>query len=269
MKNFIDLFKTNIGYVEEQRTEVVLSDLIRRSENEIDDIWQKQRGYQTLKTGLKWALTEVCQTLYTQSTETKTKQEAFQNLFEYAFKSIIENHQQQTKQHFMCDLYSTALNDINKSLLIKRIQEIDFYQRIGSLEALLHKIKHESDAKIKKEDSNPPFVRKPNSNDEKIKKVYGIYHEVAKELNVPVLLLVENLINKKKRNDEVHRAEDCIKDYLNQHPPQKDRHVEFSDFLKHHQISAELPTFTSEEIQQTQQIFCNFAKYANLDKKEK
>lgn len=268
MKNFIDLFKITVGYVNKPATEDELTDLMEASKKSINDIWLTKTGLQTFKTAFETVLTTVHMTLDIESEEIKSRKKAFQNSYEDMAKNIIANYQHQMKQYFMSDLFSRADDDIKTEMLKNRIEPIHLYSGDDALSKLRDRIKSKSYISETEKCLKESYPRKSKLTDENIGKLHTVHEKVATKLNIPIVCLIQYRADKKRRNREVHVAEELIKKYLKQLPQEAGQNLEVADFLKYCQISNELPEFKHDEIQDLSQIFCNFVNFSKQGRKQ-
>ena len=264
LKNLVGSFRKTINYNGKLGSDEILINQYMKSATEaIPQVWRKKQDFIMLKTAFNRILSEIHKLPSADPDEIDTKKTAFQNAFESAANSIIDNYQQQLKKFFLSDVYSVVLNEINKEMLIRRVESIHSFHGDKVLEVLYDKIKNEHKVPLEKHPSKTPF-RKTQWTCEQIKVLNNIYCKVAKDLNIPILRLLQYIINKKKRNREVHIAESLIKFYRKNHLSQGDQHIQFSQFS-----NIILPIFTDEEIKDTQNVFFKYNEYSKLIWEEK
>ncbi|UJR24437.1 hypothetical protein I4U23_005813 [Adineta vaga] len=246
MKTFTNLYKINVGYEQKSSSDSIIDTCINKSEKMFNDVWTKKEGFQTIKTVYETILTTVDMTLAEKSDRIKQVKKVFQYSFEIIAQNIIEDYRQQTKQYFMSDLYSIVIDEINKHMLLQRIEPLHA-TRVKTLREL-----------YTMEISMTRSL-----------KTIKIFEKVAKEFNMSLPRLVQYLTDKNKRNYEVHKAENFIRHYSQHCSNDEKEKMELSTFLRNHSEAFELAQFTTEEIQETQQVFFKYNQYINLEWKNK
>ncbi|CAF1676394.1 unnamed protein product, partial [Adineta ricciae] len=257
LKNFTRLFQISVGYVQKSENDDTIKTCVDETEKMVNDIWTKKEGFNTIKTIYETVLTTIENTLPKKSERIQIIKKEFQSSFELAAQNIIENYRQQTKQYFLSDLYSMVINDINKYMLIERIEPLHS-TRTSALQSLWKPSENmKSSTTISPKKYPKTEIIKKNR-----EKTIQIFEKVAIEFNMSLSCLVHQLMNKKQRNNEVHKTENFMRKYHDS--SQGKVEMNLSAFLTNYPRALELAEFTTEEIEKTQQAFSKYNQYINL-----
>ncbi|CAF0815367.1 unnamed protein product [Adineta ricciae] len=222
------------------------------------NIWQKEQDFLVLMEAFGSILSTIQKSCSAGYAETNIK--LFQDVFQRAARSIIDDYKQLAKVLFLSDLYFIAGDEINAQLLIQQREPTYKFLNDRIFEELGYKIVNERNESNEK-GQNLPCYPKERDHQKAVQTLYDIYDKVAQNFDMSISNLYDYMKKKRNRNQEVHIAQRLVDSYRNKYKSQDYQLLHFSTTL--------LPVFTSEDIKNTEKIFNRYIQYSKLSPKEK